>query len=80
MTVAPELTAVLGADDTHNEFVMLYSDQRSVVRRFEMTLTANRWTMLRRAPGFHQRFIGRIAPNGRCIKATWENQRMGGDG
>ena len=77
MKVAPASTAVLGADDTHNAFTMLYSDKRGVVRRFEMTLTARRWTMIRRAPGFSQRFIGRLAANGRSIRATWEKSANG---
>jgi hypothetical protein len=77
MTVAPESTAVVGADDTHNAFTMLYSDERGVVRRYEMTLTARRWTLRRRAPGFSQRFIGRLAANGRSIRATWETSAEG---
>ena len=77
MTVAPASTAVLGADDTENAFTMLYSDARGVVRRFAMTLTARRWVMMRRAPGFSQRFIGRLAANGRTIRATWEKSADG---
>jgi hypothetical protein len=77
MTVAPELTAVVGADDTHNAFTMLYSDERGVVRRYEMTLTAHRWMLRRRAAGFSQRFIGRLAANGRSIRATWEKSADG---
>ena len=77
MKVAPESIAVIGADDTHNAFTMLYSDERGVVRRYEMELTARRWTMLRRAPGFSQRFTGRLAPNGRSIRGTWEKSADG---
>jgi len=77
MTLAPASTAIIGADDTHNAFTMLYSDERGVVRRFEMKLTTRRWTMLRRAPGFSQRFTGRLAPNGRRIRATWEKSADG---
>jgi hypothetical protein len=77
VTVAPASIAVIGADDTHNAFTMLYSDARGVVRRFEMGLTARRWTLLRRAPGFSQRFIGRVAPDGRSIRATWEKSADG---
>ncbi|PYK68138.1 MAG: hypothetical protein DME50_00155 [Verrucomicrobia bacterium] len=77
MTVAPASSAVLGADDTHNAFTMLYSDERGVVRRYEMTLTARRWTLVRRAPGFSQRFIGALSANGRSISATWEKSADG---
>jgi len=77
MTGAPASNSVIGADDTHNAFTMLYSDERGVVRRFEMKLTARRWTLLRRAPGFFQRFIGLLAPNARSIRATWEKSADG---
>jgi len=76
-SVAPASTAVLGADDTQNSFTMLYSDIRGEVRRYEMTMTARNWTLLRRAPGFSQRFTGRFAPNGRSIRATWEKSADG---
>jgi len=77
MAPAPPSTAVLGADDNLNSFTMLYSDERGVVRRFEMTLTARRWTMLRRDPGFWQRLTGHIAPNGRSIRTKWETSADG---
>jgi len=47
------------------------------VRRYEMTLTARRWTLVRRAPGFSQRFIGALSANGRSISATWEKSADG---
>ena len=71
-TVAPWSTAILGADDEANEFVMLYSDVRGVVRRYEVSLTAKRWIFWRRAPGFHQRSIARLAANGRSMQVKWE--------
>lgn len=77
MKVAPASVAVLGADDNQNSFTMLYSDERGVVRRFEMTLTARRWTMIRRQRGFSQRFVARIAPNGRSMNATWDKSADG---
>lgn len=72
MTVAPRSLAVMGADDTTNAFTILYSDERPVVRRYEMSLTSRRWTQTRREQGFQQRFIGRISENRRKIRATWE--------
>ena len=72
MKVAPPSVAVLGADDNQNSFTMLYSDERGVARRLEMTLTARRWTMIRRQRGFWQRSIARIAANGRSMNVTWE--------
>jgi hypothetical protein len=43
-TVAPWSTAIIGADNEAKELVMLYSDVRGVVRRYEVSLTATRWT------------------------------------
>ena len=77
MKVAPETTAVIGADDTFNAFTMLHADVRGVARRLEMQLTARRWTLLRKAPGFFQRSNGRISADGRTIRATWEKSADG---
>src|SRR6185369_40112 len=77
MTVAPKSIAALGADDGANDFTMLYADARGVVRRMEMTLTASRWTWIRRQRGFMQRFTGRISANKRQIRATLEKSANG---
>ena len=77
MKVAPASVAVLGADDNQNSFTMLYSDTRGVVRRFEMSLTARRWTMIRRQRGFSQRFVARISANGRSMRTVWEKSPDG---
>jgi hypothetical protein len=77
MRVAPRSIAAIGADDGANNFTILYSDERNVVRRMEMTLTARRWTWIRRQRGFMQRFTGRISTNGRRILATIEKSADG---
>jgi hypothetical protein len=77
MKVAPAAVAVLGADDNQNSFTMLYSDDRGVVRRFEMTLTARRWTMIRRQRGFSQRSVARISADGRSMSVTWDKSADG---
>jgi hypothetical protein len=69
---APASVSVLGADDKNNRYQMLYSDTRGVVRHYAMTLTARRWTLFRKAPGFWQRFNGRISADGRTIRSTWD--------
>ena len=76
-SVAPHSVSIIGADDVFKAFTVLYSDVRPVVRRYEMTLTRRRWTLERREPGFHQRFVGRISSNGRRISATWEKSADG---
>ena len=77
MKVAPKSVGVIGADDTMNAFTLLYSDDRPVVRRYEMTLTARSWNYSRRQLGFHQRSIGRISANGREIRLRWEKSADG---
>lgn len=69
---APTNTSVLGADDKNNRFIMQYSDDRGVVRHYEMRLTARRWTLFRKARGFWQRFNGRISADRRTIRCTWD--------
>lgn len=73
----PPSDSVIGADDVNNNFTMLYSDGRPVVRRYEMTLTGRRWTLLRRAPGFSQRFVGYFSKDHRRITARWEKSADG---
>jgi len=70
--VAPKSVSIIGADDTAKTFTLLYSDERPVVRRYEMTLTAREWTLHRRERGFHQRALGRIAADKRTIHLSWE--------
>jgi len=76
-TVAPKTISVMGADDNQNAFTILHSDERGVVRRLKMALTARRWTWVRRVPGFSQRLVGRIAPNGRVIRVTCDKSADG---
>jgi hypothetical protein len=77
MKVQPKAVSVIGADDSFNTFTLLHSDERQVVRRCEMTLSARLWTWTRRAPGFHQRFIARISANGRRMDAKVEKSVNG---
>lgn len=68
----PASVSIIGVDDVNDTFTMLYADDRPVLRRYEMTLTARRWTISRRAPGFSQRFIANISANGQKITGRWE--------
>lgn len=64
--------AIVGLDDADNEFTMLYADARGVHRVYRMTFIDNVWTMWREAPGFNQRFTGRISEDGDVIDGQWE--------
>ena len=69
--------AVIGHDDSTNEVVQLYADDRGVFRIYRGTLTDEAWTLRRAAPDFHQRFIGAFQDKGRTIDGRWESSPDG---
>jgi hypothetical protein len=73
----PTGIAIFGTDDTTNECSMLYFDERGVSRRYEVSIKDNVWKWWRNAPGFSQRFVGTIAPDGRTIDGRGELSRDG---
>jgi hypothetical protein len=68
---------VIGRDDALPGYCVLYSDDREVSRVYHMTLRRGLWKIWRDAPGFHQRFEGRITNRGREIHAHWERSTNG---
>ena len=68
---------MIGRDDTSGAFSALYADDRGVSRLHEMSFADGLWKLWRAAPGFHQRFEGRIAIDGRTIEAKWEKSEDG---
>ncbi|MBM0256319.1 hypothetical protein [Micromonospora sp. 4G55] len=68
-------TAVIGLDDTTDELTMLYADARGVHRVYRMTFVDGVWRQWRDAPGFRQRFVGTVSPDGDRIAARWEISR-----
>ena len=73
----PASVSILGADDVNNQLTMLYSDERGVTRTYAMKLTRTTLTFERKAPRFHQRFVGRFARNGREIRGAWQKSTTG---
>ena len=73
------VTALLGWDDTTGALTQLYSDARGVFRIYRMTLTDAAWTVWRDAPGFFQRFVGRIGDGGTTIEGRWESSPDGNE-
>lgn len=51
---------------------MLTFDERGVSRKYEMTLRDNIWKWWRNAPGFCQRYEGRIVDGGNTIVGKGE--------
>jgi hypothetical protein len=56
----PTWEFVFGRSDARDQFVVLYHDERGVLRVFELTLDDGSWVMSRTDPDFHQRLLGRV--------------------
>jgi hypothetical protein len=61
---------VIGRSDAREQFVLLYHDERGVLRVFDMTFAEGQWTLTREDPDFHQRFVATVE-NDRVI-GRWE--------
>ena len=64
--------SVFGLDDTSGAFTMLYSDARGVARVYQMAFEDGVLRLRREAPGFNQRFTGRLSNDRSRIDAYWE--------
>ena len=76
----PSAIAFIGSDD-EGPLTMLYFDERSVSRRYEVAMDDGVLRWWRNAPGFSQRFVLTISPDGNTLRgvselskddATWE--------
>jgi hypothetical protein len=72
-------TELVGLDDAGEEFAVLYADARGVHRVYRMTFADGVWRRWRDAPGFHQRFTGKLGADGDTIDARWERSADGAD-
>ena len=61
---------VIGRSDAREQLVMLYHDERGVLRVFDMTYGDGRWTLVREDPDFHQRFVATVQRD--RIDGRWE--------
>jgi len=68
----PSARWAIGRDDSGAGYTVLYSDDRGVSRTYEMRVSEATWQMWRTAPGFSQRFEGRVSPDRRTIASHWE--------
>ena len=68
----PESTQLVGADESRDICTVLYYDARGVHRVYSMSFVDRVWKMWRDAPGFNQRYIGRISDDGKTITGQWE--------
>jgi hypothetical protein len=68
----PNNRSIIGYDKSSNAYVMLYSDERNVLRIYEMTFNDGIWKLWRNSPGFSQRFSGTFKDNNNKFSGTWE--------
>ncbi len=73
----PTGIAMFASDDAEGEYYMLTFDERGVSRKYEMTLGDNVWKWWRNAPGFFQRYEGRIVDGGNRIIGKGELSKDG---
>jgi hypothetical protein len=74
---APTATLIIGRDGLGEEFTILHYDSRGVSRVYRMTFGDGTWRMWRDAPGFWQRFFGRLSADGHSIRGSWEKSEDG---
>ena len=51
---------IFGRSDARDQFIVLYHDERGVLRVFDLILDGDSWVMSRNDPDFHQRLLGRV--------------------
>lgn len=73
----PSGLAIFGTDDATGECFMLYFDERTVSRKYEVALHDNVLRWWRTAPGFSQRYIATVSEDGRTIVGKGELSKDG---
>ncbi len=73
----PDAIWLIGRDEAIPNYTVLYYDARKVSRVYEMSFADRVWKIWRHAPGFSQRFEGKMSADGNTIKANWEKSTDG---
>ena len=73
----PSAIAIFGSDDSEGKCYMFTFDERGISRKHEVTLRDNVWKWWRNAPGFLQRYEGRIVDGGNTIIGKGELSKDG---
>ena len=68
----PSATAIIGSDDRTEALSMLYFDERTVARRYEVAMDGAVLRWWRMVPGFSQRFVLTVAPDGDTLLGVSE--------
>ena len=74
---APDGLAIIGWDEGRGTLLQHYFDERGVARVYEMSFDDGAWRLERTKEDFSpfdfsQRFMARLADDGRRIEGTWE--------
>jgi hypothetical protein len=72
---SPYAAWLFARDESADEYVALYCDDRRVSRMYRMRFTGGDWQLWREAAGFCQRFKGTVSKDGNTITASWEMSR-----
>ncbi|HUI72146.1 MAG TPA: hypothetical protein VL354_16625 [Spirochaetia bacterium] len=73
----PWATWLIGRDNDSPHYTALYVDDRRVSRVYSMSLEKGEWKIWREAPGFSQRFVGKLDEGQTHITAYWEKSTDG---
>jgi hypothetical protein len=68
----PSGLAIFGTDDATGECFMMYFDERTVSRKYEVALEGNVLRWWRNAPGFSQRHRATLSEDGRTLVGKGE--------
>ena len=67
----PSAMWLISRDDAVSDYTVFYYDDRSVSRVYGMSFVDGIWKMWRAAPGFSQRFEGKLSADNNTITASW---------
>ena len=73
----PSGIAIIGEDDDTGSLTMLYFDERTVARRYDVTLSDNVVTWSRTSPKLSQRFVVTLSADGSSMRGVGEMSRDG---
>ena len=74
---APSGIAIIGSGHEPDILLQHYYDSRGVSRVYETSFDGRTWKVWREAPGFSQRYTGRLSDDGRRIEGAWEGSTDG---
>jgi len=75
----PEGVAVFGTDSDEETWTMLYFDERSVARRYDVTIQEDGFTWSRHAPQFSQSFRVTMSKDGRTMAGEGMMKKEGAE-